>query len=129
MATKKKKILTADEAAFQAENAARMQFYRKFNEEALVEWCEKNNQTEWLKKEASKTVKHKVYEKKKVLDKKGNWVLRSDRTKPTGDTIEEPITFVELKHNFFVKFMPDQLPQKKPATVKETFRDRINKLK
>ena len=129
MATKKKTIvLTVEEKKQREEYAKKAKFYRTFKEEDMIKWCEENNQLEWLIAETNKIVKHKVYGQKRGLNKKGEWILKTDKDNVIG-TVEEPITFVELKHNFFAKFMPDKLPTKSDKPVAETFRDRINKLK
>lgn len=66
--------------------------YKTMNINDIVEWCKANNETEWLKKEASKTF--------------------------TKDGKTRRITFIEIKKDFVEKFMPEIAPkakEKKPT--------------
>ena len=68
--------------------------YMKMNLDDVIAWCEENNQVNWLKAEARKT-------------------------KTGKDGKEKKISFIELKRNFALKFMPEIVPvaktEKKPS--------------
>lgn len=92
--------------------------YRTMTVDDIISWCQENNQVEWLKETAKKTVEKKVYPKvtkdgKKVLDK---------TVEPTIKMV--PISFIELKLEFVNKFMPELAPVKKSMN----FRDKIANL-
>lgn len=52
----------------------------------ILQWCEENDQLDWLEKEASKTVKK--------------------------DGEEKPIAYIELRRRWAEKFQPDYLKKK-----------------
>ena len=68
--------------------------YYKMNLNDIIAWCKANNQVEWLKKEAAKTFKTK------------SGAVRN-------------ITFIEIKRDFCLAFMPEIVPvaknEKKPS--------------
>lgn len=75
--------------------------YYKTNLDGIIEWCKANNQVEWLKKAAAKTI-------------------------PT-ETGSRKITFIELKREFFLTFMADKVPVAKKEK-QPTMWDKINSL-
>lgn len=78
----------------------------------IIEWCQENNQVEWLKKEAAKKVKCEVYPRIKAVNEKGKTVSVADKSqKPT--TEMRPISFIQIKTDFVDKFMPELAPKKK----------------
>ena len=81
--------------------------YKTMKIEDIISWCVANNQVAWLKEEAAKKVPCKVFPKvmkdgKKVTDK---------TAAPT--TEMRPITFIKIKNDFVLKFMPEIMPPKK----------------
>lgn len=95
---------------------------KKMTLEDIIEWCQDNNQVEWLKKTANEKVKKEVYPTITVNGKK-----KEDKSQEP--TIEEkPITFIQLKAKFIDKFMPEIKPPKQPPKKKPTMWDKINAL-
>ena len=67
--------------------------YQTMKIDDIISWCKENEQTAWLKKEATKTY-------------------------PTSNGKKRKVTFIELKKAFAEKFMPEILPvakEKKPT--------------
>lgn len=73
----------------------------------IIEWCQENGQTEWLKKEAKRKVDYKVYPKKRV-----DGVLTVDKS-ATPKIEKRSISFIQIKMDFVNKFMPEIIPEKK----------------
>lgn len=68
--------------------------YKTMKFDEIVEWCKENNQIEWLKEEVNK--------------------------KTTKDGKKRNISYIEVKRNFVLKFMPEIAPkpkQKKPSML------------
>jgi len=83
----------------------------------IIEWCQANDQVDWLKAESKKTVKHKIYPKVATVSKKGKKSWKYDKTQQP--TIEEvPISFVELKTNFINTFI-ETTPKEKKLSMYE----------
>jgi hypothetical protein len=79
--------------------------------EDIINWCVSHKKTDWLKKEAAKTVECKVYPRKMIINEKGKKVSVADRSqKPVID--KRPISFVSIKYNFAREFMPEIIPVK-----------------
>lgn len=71
--------------------------YMKMDIDTIIEWCKENNQVEWLKAAAAQ----------KKIGKDGE---------------ERSITFIELKREFALKFVPEIVPvaqKKKGASMFE----------
>lgn len=68
--------------------------YMKMDIDTIIAWCKEHNQVEWLKAAAAKKV-------------------------VTADGKERNITFIELKREFALKFVPEIVPvakkEKKPS--------------
>lgn len=75
--------------------------YKDMNIDGIIEWCQANNEVDWLKETAAKT-----YE--------------------TEDGKKRRISFIELKLEFVKKFMPDIAPKAQPKKI--SMYDRISKL-
>ena len=67
--------------------------YQHMKIEHIIEWCKENNQVEWLKEAASRTI--------------------------TTEKGERRITFIELKLEFVKKFMPDIAPKSHKPSMYE----------
>lgn len=80
--------------------------YQKMKIEDIINWCVANKEVAWLKAEAKKEVAYKVYPRVKV---DGKMVV--DKTAEPKTEMRK-ISFIQLKHNFCEKFMPELLPQK-----------------
>ena len=102
--------------------------YKTLSSDDIIEWCKENNQTEWLKKEAAKTTKCKVYPRITVVktDKLGNVVYKENGEPKTISIADKskapiveirPISFVKIKQDFCQKFMPEIIPQKDKAAT------------
>ena len=95
---------------------------KKMTLEDIIEWCQDNNQVEWLKKTANEKVKKEIYPTISV-----NGKIKEDKSQEP--TIEEkPITFIQLKAKFIDTFMPEIKPPKQPPKKKPTMWDKINAL-
>lgn len=84
----------------------------------IIEWCQANNQVEWLKATAAKTEPCEVYPRVKKVNENGKVVSTVDKTqKPTIEN--RSISFISIKTAFCKEFMPDLLPkattEKKPS--------------
>lgn len=81
----------------------------------IISWCKKNKKVDWLKEEAAKTTKCKVYPRKTIINENGKKVSVADKTqKPVIQ--ERPISFVQIKYDFCNTFMPEVIPQAKGKT-------------
>ena len=105
--------------------------YKHLSIDDIIEYCQENNEVEWLKEIAKSEVDTKVYPKKKVTrvneDGEEYKTRIADKSKPY--TIEKkPITFIQIKMAFCEKFMPDILPEKKEKEPTVTMYDRIANL-
>ena len=95
--------------------------YKKMTIDDIIDWCVKNNQTEWLKKIASKKVPYEVYPR-----------IKNAEGKSVADKTQKPIrkmrkiSFVQIKSKFVEEFMPEIKPEKKAK--EENMFDRINAL-
>ncbi len=95
--------------------------YLTMSIEDIIEWCQENNQVEWLKKTAAKEVWYEVYPRVKNADGKSV----ADKTqKPTRK--KRKISFVQIKSLFVEKFMPEIKPTKKEKKL--NMFDKINAL-
>ncbi len=110
--------------------------YKDWELPDIIQWCQENNQIEWLKEAANRTISRPVYPKKKVarMDENGNPILTKKgkqsyttildkEAEPIG-TEESPISFVELKSDFLHTF---KLCEPKKAKG-PNFIDKINAL-
>ena len=94
--------------------------YKNMTIDDIIEWCQENGQTDWLKKKAAEKKPCKVYPRKVVEGK-------SVADKSAEPKIEKrPISFIQLKIDFVDKFMPEIAPEKKAKTP--SFHDRIKNL-
>lgn len=94
--------------------------YKNMGIDDIIEWCQENNQVEWLKKKANEKRACKVYPRIKVDGK-------SVADKNAEPKIEKrPISFIQLKIDFVDKFMPEIAPEKKAK--EPTFYDKIKNL-
>lgn len=82
--------------------------YRGLTFEQVIEWCQENNQIEWLKAECERMVPVEG------LTKKGK------PRKP------RKISMLEVMKNFVETFRKDLIPEEKPK--KDTFRDKVRNL-
>lgn len=90
--------------------------YQDMKIEDIIAWCKANNQVDWLKAEAAKTVPCKVYPRKKIITPEGKKISVAD--KDQAPKIENrPITFIQIKMDFVEKFMPELAPKKKEAKL------------
>jgi hypothetical protein len=94
--------------------------YEKMDINDIMDWCEENNQLEWLENLLSKKVKVKRHtERVPKLDKDGNIALNKkgypiyivDKKSPV-EVVEQNISFMEVKKAFIEKF---ELEHIKPA--------------
>lgn len=86
----------------------------------IIDWCSENGEENWLKVIAKKKVDCRIYPRIKVNGK-------SVADKSQEPKIEKrPISFIQIRNAFAEKFMPEIIPDKKPA--KESMYDRIAKL-
>lgn len=78
--------------------------FKTMNLDDIINWCQANNQIEWLKAEAARMMPCKVYPK-------GENGKKDKSAKPSVEM--RPITFIQIKTDFVNKFMPEIAPQKK----------------
>ena len=109
--------------------------YERMNIDDIYNWCEENNQLDWLENELSKTVKVKRYsERKQKLDRNGNPVYNkkgypiyiADKSSEVIETTQS-ISFMQLRKNFIARFeLEDIKPEKKtkPLSMLEKVRAR-----
>jgi beta-lactamase class D len=101
--------------------------FKTMNIDDIINWCKQNNEVDWLKREAAKTINVERYTRRvKKVDENGNVVLSknkkpiwiADKTSPKV-TVKQPITFVQIKYAFCEAFMPDIIPaaEKKAPTM------------
>lgn len=84
----------------------------------IIEWCAANNQLDWLEAESNKKVTHKVYPQVESVSKAGKKSWKLDKSaEPV--LKEEPITFIELRHSFYTKFIDSTPPKTKVLTMQE----------
>lgn len=99
-----------------AEQEKKVKPYKDWELPDIIQWCQENNQVEWLKAKAAEKISRPVYPKKKVakVDSEGNPVL-TKKGKQSYSTVldkdaeplryeESAITFVELKSDFLHHF-------------------------
>lgn len=110
--------------------------YKDWELPDIIQWCQENNQVDWLKAKAAEKITRPIYPKKKIakVDEDGNPVLTKkgkqsyttvlDKSAEPIGTEESPITFVELKSDFLHTF--NLCEPKKPK--KPTFIDIIGNL-
>lgn len=102
--------------------------YKECKSEDILNWCEQNNQLDWLDNLANTKTERKRFKKiakldtdgNPVLDEKGKEVLVDDKTQPY--TVEDYPTALEIRKKFFQKFFPNELPEastKKKLTFRE----------
>lgn len=97
--------------------------YKDWQIDDIIAWCQANNQIEWLKTTAAKTVKRDIYPKVPNISKTGKHTMVQDKNaKPIGSETT-PITFVELKKEFIETFF-----EKKEKEKKVSMYDRIANL-
>lgn len=97
--------------------------YKDWKEPDIIAWCQANNQVDWLKTTAKKTIKHPVYPMVENISKTGKHTKKQDKTAEPIGYVEKKITFVELKKEFVSTFFETAEPKKK-----ESFYDRIANL-
>lgn len=91
--------------------------FKEWQLEDIIAWCQANNQVAWLKTIAAKKVKRSIYPKVESISKTGKKTHKQDKTaKPIGFETT-PITFVELKAEFFAQFMEKKEKPKKPTMI------------
>jgi hypothetical protein len=94
--------------------------YKKLDFEAIMDWCEANNQMDWLEAKTNETVKVEVYPYKEYTKKNGKVGRKYDKTQPA-TIVERPISFLLVKDAFVSKFMPEIKPEAadKPLSMRE----------
>jgi hypothetical protein len=80
--------------------------YKDLSIEDIIAWCQENGETEWLKKKVHETKIRNIYPKKEGTKK------ADKKAKPIGNKVV-PISFIEVKKDFAVKFAPEILPTAK----------------
>lgn len=111
--------------------------WKEIDLDFIIAYCKEHNEIEWLKATTKEEVIIEVYPRVRVIryDENGNPVLKKngkpakvsvpDKTKPfTKKKVKK--SFVQVKHEFCEKFMPDILPKRKAK--KETFWEKIEAL-
>lgn len=83
--------------------------------EDIIAWCQANNQVDWLKTTAKKTVKRAIYPKIENTSATGKKTKKSDKTQEPIGYETTPITFVELKSEFLATFFEKEAKPKKPS--------------
>ena len=86
----------------------------------IIDWCQENGETAWLKAISKKKVDCKVYPR---IKKDGKSV--ADKTQEP-KIVKRPIAFIQIRNAFAEKFMPEIIPEKKPKKV--SMYDRIANL-
>lgn len=97
--------------------------YKDVNFDMIKAWCDETNNTAWLELELAKNVDTTVYPRVKVratnedgspkFNKKGKPVMVSVADKTQEPEIKSaPISFLEVRFDFFTAFMPDKLPKR-----------------
>jgi hypothetical protein len=86
--------------------------YQNMSIEDIIKWCQANGQVEWLKAKAKEQKTYTVYPRKKVTDENGKTKVVADKS-ATPKKEKRPISFIQLKHDFVVKFMPEIMPKAK----------------
>lgn len=94
--------------------------YKSITLDFIIEWCQANNQVDWLKATAEKKTPCKVYPRVK---KDGKSV--ADKSQEPKEVMR-PISFIQIKTEFVNTFMPEIAPKKKDA--KPSMYDRIKAL-
>lgn len=91
--------------------------YKTMKIEDIIAWCKANNQVEWLKAKVAEETTYKVYPRVKIIDSNGKAKMVSDKNaKPK--TEKRPISFIQIKREFVMMFMPEIAPkakEKKPS--------------
>ena len=93
--------------------------YKEMKIDDIMNWCVANKQVAWLKETAAKEVPCKVYPRMTVEyfdEKTGKFKTKSvaDKSKKA-KTEMRPISFIQLKKEFALKFMPEIMPKAKAA--------------
>ena len=78
----------------------------------IIAWCKSNNQVDWLKAKAAEKKSCKIYPKKKIVDENGKKKTVADKS-ATPKIEKRPISFIQLKRDFVVTFMPELAPKAK----------------
>lgn len=93
---------------------AEIKNYKDWELPDIINWCQENNQVEWLKATAAKKVERKVYPRIESISKSGKKSWKQDKTQTP--TIElRPISYVELKAVFISTFIDKEPKTKKPS--------------
>jgi hypothetical protein len=94
----------------------------------IIEYCQENNQIDWLKACASEPYKMPIYPTITVVGKDGTMKEKADKKADPirYETVNKP--FTNIKAEFITKFFPELVAVKKQKKEKETMWDRIAKL-
>ena len=86
--------------------------YKTMTIKDIIIWCKQNDEVDWLKAEAARTAPYKKYPRVKGEDGK----MHADKTQEPYTELR-PISFMQIKQDFCMKFMPEIIPQssKKPS--------------
>lgn len=116
MANEEKKVWTVEEA-FSSPNG------KGLNQEMILDWCEENNQLEWLETLVNQKITVNKYPTKTYTGKDGKKHIVQDKSKaPTGTEVIN-IPFVQIRLAFVEKFFPELITEAKPK--KPSFKDAI----
>lgn len=91
----------------------------------IIDWCTEHGETEWLKAKAAEKIEVKQYPRKKI------WSEEKQKDVYVADKDKEPkikkrrITFVQIKFDFYNKFLPHMMPKKEK---KKSMFDKIAEL-
>jgi hypothetical protein len=89
----------------------------------IIQWCQENNQIEWLKATASKTVERKIYPTITYTGKDGKEHTKMDKKAEPIKVEQAKISYVQIKFAFLKKFFPELTKEEKEP--KESMWDRI----
>lgn len=93
--------------------------YRNMSYADIVDWCDANNELDWLETQAAKKQRVEVYPFVTVINADGTKSRKYDKTQ-TPKIENRPISFLLLKEAFVDKFMPEIKPvakAKKPSML------------
>lgn len=87
----------------------------KIDGDYIFNWCEANNQLEWLVTISEEKIKAPVYPRKEYKTKDGKVKTKPDNTQAPIKYEERVRNFMEVKAAFIDKFMPELKPKAKQA--------------
>ena len=98
--------------------------YKKVDLDYIINWCVENKQTAWLKAKAKEKVDTKVYPRMTVVKTREDGTTYkasvADKSKPY-KIEKKKITFIQLKREFCLEFMPEIVPVAKEEEKEDMY--------